>query len=84
MPRPRKGGGVMARIDDGTDRMIITRKVVEFAEALSGEGFIDEDIIDALLAAAYRRIGDHAGFLDWAKDVAGLEREYAKGNNRSK
>jgi hypothetical protein len=51
---------------------------------LSGEGFIDEDIIDALLAAAYRRIGDHAGFLDWAKDVAGLEREYAKGKNRSK
>jgi hypothetical protein len=68
----------MAHIDDVTDRMRVTRKVIEFAEALAGEGFVADDITDAMFAAAYRRIGNYAEFLDWAKDVGRLELEYSR------
>jgi hypothetical protein len=68
----------MAHIDDVNDRMSVTRKVIEFTEALASEGFMADDITDALFAAAYRRIGNYAEFLDWAANVGRLELEYSR------
>jgi hypothetical protein len=68
----------MARVHDVNDRMMVTRKVIEFTEALAGEGFVPDDITDALFAAAYRRIGNYAEFLDRAAAVGRLELEYSR------
>jgi len=62
---------------DVTDRTEVTRRTLEFAKALGGEGFAPDDINDALFRTAYRRIADHALFLDWARDIADIERDAA-------
>jgi len=46
----------MTKLDDTLDRGRITSRILEFTEALGGEGFTDDDINDGLFRAAYRRI----------------------------
>lgn len=67
------------------DRIEVTRRVIAHADALAGEGFARDDIVDALFAAAWRRIAENrethlvtAEYQDWASDIARLDEDCAR------
>jgi hypothetical protein len=59
-------------------RIKAAHMVQDYCTYLLNEGFEADDIIDALFEAAYRRIDNHAVYLDWAAEVGRLEEELGK------